>query len=355
MDLELCDKRIIDALHRLSKTPDIVSYNSLAWAYRDLLHYYFFNFSEEGISDTMDCIEALGYRDPAFQESVLYLILAVLKRYRGCFHSHVVDKFFDYIFFLKIGPGHPVYFKIMSAFIFNSRLWGGFGCFCEWWDFSNFSDRHFVRPDGEYAIGCHAYEAYSRFLLKSGFSLLQIPFFSDFVRRMSFSSFSPYANFHIAGFLTHLGCDTVAILRVLRPYIKLKYRKPWSWIVVADVFDVDDVRHRACLFFALECSVAFPDYLNLLLWYRLARYFQHTGELDCARYFINRICGVSPGMRRDVQGGFYTILRPSADTKIPDTGWNYREICHGIFAGVRDVDDDLWRWLYGWISGFPLS
>lgn len=355
MNLELCDQRILDALSRLSATPDTASYNALAWAYRDLMAYYLQNLDNAGLSDCMDCIEQLGYHDLQFNSNILNLIINILRRHKGNIWSANIDKFFHFVIYLDIDRGSLLYKQILNAFLLNSRLWGSIGSFCDWWDFDNLSDGDFHAGADGYALACHAYEAYSRFLVKCGFSCHNLKFFADFISHMPDGDFTPYANFHIASFLTYLHCDRQLILRVLRPYIKLKHAKTWSWTAVADIYEEKDIKHRACLYFALQCSLEFPDYLNLSLWYRLARYFSHTGEMDYARYFLDLICDKHPDSRADIHREFSKVYRLSAEKEYPDTFWDYREICHAMFADVRDVDNDLWIYLAGWIKGFSLS
>lgn len=341
MDLLTCDTRISKCLDNLAGYPSLDNYSALAWAYRDLLAFLYTDFDEDNVADCLDCIELLSFRDIQFNSSVLGIVLNMLSNKRYDISSLILDRFFHFVISQDFQQGSPLYYLVFKSFLARHRHWRSFDSFCYWWDFSNFKDSDFISPNDQ-SIACRAYEAFARRLVKTSDLLEQNLFFSDFAKRVPGSAFSIYANFHFAQYLIFIKFDSSIILRVLRPYIKLKFHKPWSWIVVADVFPISDVRHKACLFFALDYASQFSDFVKESVYCRLADFMRQTGDVASCKYFLSMMKSINSPDNGSFPDGFAAILRSPVKMSAPDLSWNYRQICHDIFVNVSDADDNLW-------------
>ncbi len=340
-DLQTIDSRIAKALKDFGNEPSIDNMRLLAFEYQYLLSYYSKYYDELSILECLSCINALGYRDRFFEESIVRILINTLFQNRDRFRSYVLDQFFDYIIGIHSVKDSNLYRSFLYAFTLNSRIWASYPDFCEWWGFSHFQDSDFVYSDSHFVLGSSAYLAYSRAILKSTISPLTINFWSDFARKMAVGTFSIYANLQIAEFLIRIRFNRNSILRVLRPLVVQKFRKPWIWLTVADAFSYADYQYKACLLFALHCTENVQDSRNNVVYFRLAQYFKSVSDAESCRYFINKLRALNV-YHYEIEQDFHNYVDSLPHVFVADADFNYQQICHDIFASISNADADFW-------------
>ncbi len=352
-DLSTIDSRIAKALNDFGDNPSIQNMKTLAWEYKNLLSYYSNNYDEFSFLECLNCINALGYRDSFFEVGVAKILINTLFSNRDAVRSLVMDHFFDYIIGIHPVKDSKFHRSLLFAFTLNSRNWISYPDFCEWWGFSHFVDSDFASVDNNFALGSSAYLAYSRALLKCSISPLTLAFWADFARRMSSGVFSIYANLQIAEFLTRIRFSRATILRVLRPLVVQKFRKPWIWLTVADVFDNAELQYKACLLFALHCTENVQNSRNNVVFFRLAQYFKAVSDTENCKYFINKLWALNV-YHDEIESDFHNYVDSIPHIFIADADFDYQQICHDIFAGISNVDTELWTNLSGEIANLIL-
>jgi len=341
-DFSSIDARINRWLSDFGACPSLSNMRVLAWEYRNLLCRFSLNFDAQGVAECMECIVTLGYSDRDFKINVSRSIMGILFRQRDNVPSWLLDIFFDYIFFVRDVVDIQFYKDLLKAFTLHSRVWNAYPDFCEWWGFANLSDSDFIKSGDSFPLGSSAYLAYARAILKSTLSPLCLSFWSDFARRMAGSDFSIYAHLQFASFLIRVGHNRAEVLRILRPLVVRKYMKPWVWLAVSEVFPFTDIRHKAALIFALSCIDNVQDTRSLQVYLQLSRFYKAQGDFNNCRYFVNRLWSLSTVHHDILMSDFSSFLGTETYSPNMDPTFDYRGICHDIFAGVVDSDGELW-------------
>lgn len=337
---------ISQRLDSLAADPSSDNWVLLAKEYIKALSYVSLpqNFSIDVFSDLLSCIDTLNYHTTSSDLSILVAVERVLWKQRPNLHSDFLDLLFETIVPL-IPMDNKLYRpRLFQAFHFYCGTWSSYLDFCDWYGFDNFQDRDYI-PLGRNSLAESAFIAYSRKLLSLSVTRLYIPFYIDFIAEAQSHSFTVYSNYHIASFLVAMGFNSQLILRVIRPYIKLKFTKPWSWILVANVFPDSDIRKKACIYFAVSCCGVNKPAVDNSVFSAVVDFFKRVGDFDSAHYFvdlsINSGNPIDSALSDCVSQKWYVNSRPSFSLDDLD----YKSICHNIFADITDVDSNLWNYL----------
>lgn len=237
--------------------------------------------------DIIRCIDLFDLKFPKFADKIVYTIIKICHSNRKTLiDSTILDALFDLIsgFWKKLSI--KVQLDVFKAFHWYSHVWKSYLDFCDIWNLDNFGDDEFKIENRRNSIGESAYIACSRCWNRIAICKYTFDFYINYISKICKYNLTVYSNYHIAFFLIRIGYCRDDILRVYRPYIECKHRKPWSWLTLSHVFEYNSIEYQACRLFAAD----FCDDVD-------------TDALDAV---------------------------------------DYKKICHDIFARVQSVDLELW-------------
>lgn len=331
-------------LSKLAQNPNSENLRILAWDYVWAIKSlsYDGNFSVDEFIDLIACIDTLNYHEPYFDSNLLNSVISILRNNNNRLSSDTLDIIFESVFHIIDTSNYTQMRSIMNALSFYNHSWRSFLDFCDWWGLEHFRDDDYI-VDTHYSFAERIFMAYSRQLCNFSICDSHYIFYINFIQQAIRHKFSFYANFHIANFLTSINFSKPEVLRLLRPFIKQKHTKPWSWLAVADVFDDGDIRKDASFLYALHHSDNFRKEIKLSVYIYAVKYFSRCSKFDLAHYFLDLIVGLGPsddlGVLKYLKSDWYVNSSPGFNLGDCD----FKSICHDIFVGVDDADLDLWN------------
>ena len=234
-----CEDDIKMALAATLKAPTEANVVALATIYIRSANYYAHKHKWHDCLDCLQCAEALSLCSKAYNSMIVTEIAAMCVECRNIVNdSAIVDAMFDLVANIDFSGNHALRKCLFSPFHWYSHFWDGYLDFCDWWGFENFEGKDFTITDKRNCLAESAYIAYSRRLSTHYVAGYMFDFFIKFIDTMlANSNFTVYSDYHIASFMLRVGFNQQEVLRGFRRYIKQKFKKTWSWMRLAKLFE----------------------------------------------------------------------------------------------------------------------
>lgn len=237
--------------------------------------------------DIIRCVDLFCLKFPKFADKIVGSIIKICHCNRKSLNdSTLLDALFDLIFGFWNKLSTKVQLDVFKAFHWYSHVWKSYLDFCDIWNLDNFGDNEFKIENRRNSLGESAYIACSRCWNRVAICKYTFDFYINYISKICKYNLTVYSNYHIAFFLIRIGYCRDDILRVYRPYIECKHRKPWSWLTLSHVFEQHSIEYQACRLFAADF---------------------------CDNVALDAIVVA-----------------------------DYKKVCHDIFARVQSVDIELW-------------
>lgn len=235
------------------------------------------------------------------------------------------------------------YSKLLRCCI-KAENWEELADFISWWRLSSLREEDYepyVTEDGKrsMALAEMAYIAYAKALLHKNDNDGIMAFLPSLHELMVKYPRMTYPGYFYARLLLASGGNREEAMRALRPFARKKYGEFWIWQLLAEVFQDDKEKSKACLLRAVNCRTKEQFLVKVRL--LIAKMYIHEEDYAHGRFHIEKVIGVyqEQGWRLpfDVQAYLHEEWMKSIQPQAVDT-MDYKAITDALLFGKKKVE-----------------